>query len=136
MAGRARLLHLHEQAVLIAIDIDIEYALDIARGFTLDPVFLTRPAPEGNAQRRDRPLDGLPIHVSHHQDLAVVCILDYRRQQSVFIKFKVLWNEHALAFSFSDPLTVYIVPGEAGSLAVWRTQTPRSARNALISLIV
>src|SRR5437868_6649512 len=54
MAGWADLFDLDKQTVLIAVHIEFFYALGIAGCFALDPIFLTRSAPEGNAPCCDR----------------------------------------------------------------------------------
>ena len=94
MARSADLNNLHEQAVLIAVHIDTLYALGIAGCFTFDPIFLTRAAPKCNAFCRDRAFNRLSVHITHHQDLIVIMILDHRSDQPRVIKLQSLWNLH------------------------------------------
>ena len=103
MAGGASLLDLDKQAVLVTIYIDSNYALDVAGGFSLDPIFLTRPAPESNATRGYRTRNRFLIHISYHQNGAAAGILNDGGDETFIIELQILWDLHAYSLLFIWP---------------------------------
>jgi hypothetical protein len=95
VAGRALLLHLDEERVLITIVQDFLDALDVSRGLTLLPELLARTAPEPGEAGFNGLANRFGVHVSHHQDLIALPILNNGRDQAFFIEFQVAGNLHA-----------------------------------------
>jgi hypothetical protein len=94
MACGSHLLDLDQEAILIAVYIDFLYVLGVARGFSFDPILLTRTAPESYSACLDSASYRLLVHISDHQDVAIVHILNHGGYQPVGIELQPGWNLH------------------------------------------
>ena len=81
-AGTDR-LRLDEQGVRIAIGRDRLHHQAVAGAFALDPQLLARAAEERDVPRSKSFVEGLLVHVAHHQNALCLVILDDRGDQSV-----------------------------------------------------
>src|SRR5574337_1466697 len=99
MASRHHLLCLDEQGIFVAVEIDLAYALDMARLLPFSPDALLR----STVKMGEAGLDGQPqrllAHIGQHQDLTILRILHNGRDQSRFIEPKLSEVE-----SFHSPL--------------------------------
>ena len=99
MARRADLLHLDQQAILIAIQRHSLHVLKVPAGLTLEPKTLARPAPIGAFARLKSPPQRLLIHPSHHQHLPILMVLNDRGDQAIGVVFQVLKKGHGGEFT-------------------------------------
>ena len=94
MTCRAGLLYFYEQRVLVAVVKNFFHALDMARCLPLLPELLARTAPEPGKPAFNGPLQGLGVHISDHQNLAILPVLDNRWDQAFFIILEVVRDLH------------------------------------------
>jgi hypothetical protein len=122
---RANLTDFDEQRITIAIKPDSLNVLKMTGGFSLDPECLPRSGPIACLAGFKRGLKGINIHVSHHQDIFSLIILDNYRDQPVFIKTQFMQR----AFSNFDCFNIFII-------AHCRTCTPLLFKNCFTSPMV
>src|SRR5258706_4368054 len=82
MACGARLLDLHEDAVGVAVDVDLLHVLDVPRALAFDPEGVPGRAPIGRPPGLERVPPGLRVHVGDHQDLAAGGVLRDRGDEA------------------------------------------------------
>ena len=95
MAGRAIGNDLHDEGVCIAVHEDLLYMLEVGRFFAFVPELLTASGEEPGLSRLDGFLQGLLIHISHHEDLAASGVLHNGRHKAFFIKGNV-WYRYCI----------------------------------------
>src|SRR5262249_15189838 len=78
----ARLLHLQEHRVGVAVDADLLDALHVPRGLSLHPERVPRRAPVGGLPGRERVLPRGAVHVGEHEHLARVNVLRDRWEKT------------------------------------------------------
>ena len=107
------------QTILIAVDEYLFHPLEMAALLALLPQFPAGPAKIGREARLDGFLQGLMVHMSHHEDLARPGILSNGRYQTVFTEswckfqtfFDVLFCGHPFCSfrSYSDSTIFFAV---------------------------
>lgn len=75
MASTAGLSDLQKHGILVTINLKLDDFLCVARGFTLDPQSLPRPAPICSSAGFEGRLERVGIHPSEHQDFLCIRIL-------------------------------------------------------------
>src|SRR5690606_12652770 len=85
VAGRAHLVHRHEQRVAVAVERGTADVLDVPARVALPPVLPSAARPEGDAARREGAAQRLGVHVAEHEDVPRPLLLDDRRQQPVAV---------------------------------------------------
>src|SRR5689334_11157934 len=73
--------------ITVTIDLQIYNSLGVPRGLALVPELVTRTAPKPGLAAFDRSTETLAVHVSEHQHLHRLSVLNYCRNQSATIKF-------------------------------------------------
>ena len=81
MAGRPRLLHFHQQRILITVDKNGPDLLRMPRGLPFSPEFFSGSAPEMGLAGLQALLERLQVHIGDHQHFFVFMILDDGRNQ-------------------------------------------------------
>ena len=89
MAGGALLLHLYQERVSVAVIGDAVHLLGVPAGGSLVPQLLTAPAPEPGVAGFHRAGQAGAVHVSQHQHLVRLHILDDGRDQSPVIELQL-----------------------------------------------
>ena len=80
--GRAAFQYERIGVAIGAYLFDIE---GVPRGFAFSPEFLARPRPKTRRLFLKRYFERFFVHVSHHEDLACVAVLNYGRDQALII---------------------------------------------------
>src|SRR3990172_11112044 len=83
VARHARLIDEQEQRIAVAIELELDQPLRLARALALAPERVPRAREVVHLARRKRLLDRLAIHEGRHQDLARVVGLRNRRHEPV-----------------------------------------------------
>lgn len=84
----ANLLHFDEETISITVNPELLYLLNISGTFAFEPILLPRSTPEYALLQFQRSANGFLVHVGHHQDGAVLGILNHSRDQTVGIEFQ------------------------------------------------
>ena len=88
MTRRADLPDLDQQAVAVAIVINIFDELKMARGQAFDPVFFARARPKAGLSFLERASDRFQIHIRQHQDIFGFYVLDDRGDKALIVEFQ------------------------------------------------
>ena len=86
--ARAQLLDLEPERVLVAIDAQLDDALDVAGAFALLPQRLARAAEIPGLAGLDRSWQRLGVHVRDHQHVAGCGVGDHRGDQAVGVELR------------------------------------------------
>ena len=85
MTGPSDLFYQQENGIHVAIDPDILHFLQMPGSLTFLPEILPAPAPEMGDSCLYSFFKGFPIHIGAHQNLPANLILNYGKDQAVFI---------------------------------------------------
>ena len=104
MAGCTDLYHIGQQRIVVAVDGQALYVLEVARGLSLDPQFLTAAAPVSHPAGLDRLVEGFFVHIRQHQDFVIAIILYDNRNQAVTVQFELRPGDGRLLLPHIQPL--------------------------------
>jgi hypothetical protein len=82
-SGAANLFHLKENGIVVAIDKDVFHHLKVARLFALEPQSLAGAAIIMGLARFYGFVSGLFVHVSDHEHVARLVVLDNDRHEAI-----------------------------------------------------
>ncbi len=85
MTGTSHLFHEQENGVHVAIDPYLLHVLKISRRFPFFPELLSATTPEMSNAGFHGLFKGFPIHIGTHQNLPANPVLNYGKDQTVFI---------------------------------------------------
>jgi len=123
-SARTDLFDVNDECVLIAIRADFDDFLDVPRGFSLVPKFLTGPRPVNRFADFQSPAQRFLIHISKHQRLLRDRIDRHCGNQSVGVEF---WGKFRsfLDLRFSAPRGESVVAAHGGMVMGHRSLVNR-----------
>ena len=89
MTGTAYLFNLDQKRIAVTIGRDLFNLLNMARGFSFDPVRVSRPGIKTGLSNFQHFFYGGLIHIGQHEYFMVFVVLDNRRHKPIVIEFKL-----------------------------------------------
>ena len=93
MTGISNLIHLGKEGIFITVGIKLLHILEMTACLTLDPEFIPAPAEIGHPAGGKGLFIGFFVHISYHQYLHRLFVLDHYRNMAIRIFLKLApWN--------------------------------------------
>ncbi len=127
----ARLLHLQQHHVAVAIEADIAHGLHMAGLFALVPQLVARARPIHRFAALVRQLQRLAVHPGEHEHAAGVRVLRDGGHEPAGIPFDLIEPVHGMDFRRSTPALAQQFAQDAHSARSGRMAMPRAARYCL-----
>lgn len=85
MTGISNLIHLGKEGIFITVGIKLLHILEMTACLTLDPEFIPAPAEIGHPAGGKGLFVGFFVHISYHQYLQRLFVLDHYRNMTIRI---------------------------------------------------